>query len=73
MLALVNFGEANAQVTAAGQKVEDDLKLVADATLHQAETARLQAVAAHELPPLREAEANAGSELQKLVLARENA
>ncbi len=71
LLALVNFGEANAQVTAAGQKVEDDLKLVADATLHQAETARLQAVAAHELPPLREAEANAGSELQKLVLARE--
>ena len=71
LLALVNFGEANAQVAAAGQKVEDDLKLVADATLHQAETARLQAVAAHELPPLREAEANAGSELQKLVLARE--
>ncbi|MEW6436095.1 MAG: chromosome segregation protein SMC [Pseudomonadota bacterium] len=71
LLALVNFREANAQVAAAAEKVDNDLKRVADVTLHQAETARLQAVAAHELPPLREAEANAGSDLQKLVLARE--
>ncbi len=71
LLALVNFREANAQVAAAEAKAEADFKLVADTTLHQAETARLQAVAAHELPPLREAEAAAGSELQKLLLARE--
>jgi chromosome segregation protein len=71
LLALVNFSEANAHVAAAEQKASAELTRVADATLHQAETARLQAVAAHELPPLREAEAAAGSELQKLVLARE--
>ncbi|MGH6679826.1 MAG: chromosome segregation protein SMC, partial [Bradyrhizobium sp.] len=33
--------------------------------------ARLQAVAAYELPPLRDAEQAAASELQKLILARE--
>jgi chromosome segregation protein len=37
----------------------------------QAETARLQGIAAHDLPALREAEATAGGELQKLVVARE--
>ncbi|WP_297297832.1 chromosome segregation protein SMC [uncultured Methylovirgula sp.] len=71
LLALVNFREANAQVGTAAEKAEADLKRVADVTLHQAETARLQAVAAHQLPPLREAEAQAGGELQKLMLARE--
>ena len=71
LLALVNYTEATAHLAAAERKLEADLQKLAADTLRQAETARLQAVAAHELPPLREAEAAAGSDLQKLLLARE--
>jgi chromosome segregation protein len=69
--ALVNHREASAALAAAEHKLETDLLGLAEETRRQAEMARLQAVAAHELPPLRDAEQGAASELQKLVLARE--
>lgn len=43
---------------------------VAEATRLQGEAARAAAVAAHELPPLREADAVAAATLQRLTLAR---
>lgn len=69
--ALVNHREATAALAGAERKLESDLLAVAEQTLRQAEMARRQAIAAHELPPLREAEQTAAGELQKLVLARE--
>ncbi len=69
--ALVNHRDASAALAAAERKLEADLLGLAEETRRQAEMARLQAVAAHELPPLREAEQAAAGELQKLVLARE--
>jgi chromosome segregation protein len=54
-----------------GSKLEAALLDVAEKTRAQAEAARLQALAAHELPELRSVEAEANSDLQKLVLARE--
>ncbi len=69
--ALVSHHEATDSLASAERKLEADLLAVAEETRRQAETARLQAVAAHELPPLREAEQAAAGELQKLVLARE--
>jgi chromosome segregation protein len=71
LLALINHSEATAHLAAAERKLEIDLKKLAEDTLQQAETGRRQAMIAHELPTLREAEAAAGNELQKLVLARE--
>jgi len=71
LLALVNYTDATAHLGTAQRKFEADLKKLAEDMLRQAETARQQAVAAHELPPLREAESAAGSDLQKLMLARE--
>ncbi|TAL80959.1 MAG: chromosome segregation protein SMC, partial [Beijerinckiaceae bacterium] len=69
--ALVNHREAGAALAAAEHKLEADLVVLADETGRQAEMARLQAVAAYELPPLRDAEQAAAADLQKLVLARE--
>ncbi len=69
--ALVNHRDASTALAAAERKLEADLLALAEETRRQAETARLQAVAAHELPPLRETEQAAAGELQKLVLARE--
>ena len=63
--------EAARALQSAESKLEADLRDVAEKTRAQAEAARLQAIAAHELPQLRDTEAEAGSELQRLVLARE--
>ncbi len=71
LLAFVNLNEATAQLGAAERKLDADLKKLAENTLRQAEAARRQAAVAGELPALREAEAAAGTELQKLLLARE--
>jgi chromosome segregation protein len=71
LLALIHHTNAQENLTASERKLEADVREVAERTLLQAETARLQGIAAHELPPLREAEAKAGAELQKLILARE--
>ncbi|MCI0599419.1 MAG: chromosome segregation protein SMC, partial [Beijerinckiaceae bacterium] len=71
LLALVNHTEAARALEAAESKFQENLLEVAEKTRAQAEAARLQALAAHELPELRGAEAAANSSLQKLVLARE--
>ncbi|HTJ02299.1 MAG TPA: chromosome segregation protein SMC [Methylovirgula sp.] len=69
--ALVNHRESTQALANAEQKLEADLLRLAEETKQQAETTRLQAIAAHELIPLREAEQTTGAALQKLVLARE--
>ena len=71
LLALINRMEATKALYAAERKLEADVRDVAEKTMAQAEAAKLQAIAAHELPALRNHEAEAGSELQRLVLARE--
>jgi chromosome segregation protein len=71
LLALINHTEAERALEAAGSKLETALLEVAERTRAQAEAARLQALAAEVLPQLRGAEAEANSDLQKLVLARE--
>ncbi|TDR93774.1 chromosome segregation SMC family protein [Enterovirga rhinocerotis] len=48
----------------------EDVRAVADATTSQAEAARLEAVAAHEVGPLREAQGAASAALRRLVQAK---
>ncbi len=71
LLALINHTEATRALQGAESKLESGLLEVAERTRAQAEAARLQALAAEELPQLRGAEAEANSGLQKLILARE--
>jgi len=71
LLALIHHKNAQDNLTASERKLEADIREVAERTLAQAEAARVQAIAAHDLPALREAEAQVGGELQKLNLARE--
>jgi len=71
LLALIHHTDAQTHLTASERKLEADVREVAERTLLQAETARLQGIAAHDLPALRDAEAQARGELQKLVIARE--
>ena len=65
----IGYTEAQGQAAAVEQQAADDLKAVADRTREQTETATAQAVAAHALPALREAEAAAAAALQRLVHA----
>jgi chromosome segregation protein len=69
--ALINYRAASEQLAQAERKLEQDTAAVAERTLEQAATAREQALAAHELPPLREKEAEAGAALHRLVAARD--
>jgi chromosome segregation protein len=71
LLALIHRTEAAKALQLAESKLEEGLRDVAEKTRAQAEAARLQAIAAHELPQLRSIEAEVGGELQRLVLARE--
>ncbi len=71
LLALVHHAEATQALAAAERKLATDKESVVERTRQQAEAARLQAVAAHELQGLHEAEVTASAELQKLVAARE--
>ncbi len=71
LLALIHHTDAQNNLAASERKLEADVREVAERTRLQAETARFQAIAAHDLPGLREAEAQAGGEMQKLVVARE--
>ncbi|MGB6324584.1 MAG: chromosome segregation SMC family protein, partial [Methylocella sp.] len=71
LLALISQGEAARVLQSAEAKLEADLRDVAERTGAQAETARRQAIAAHELPGLRGIEAEAAAELQGLVVAHE--
>ncbi|MCX7899404.1 MAG: AAA family ATPase, partial [Methylocystis sp.] len=71
LAALVAYQIAAEQLQAANEKLDADQKAVRERTLEQAEAAKLQAVAAHELPRLREREAEAGAALHRLVAARQ--
>jgi chromosome segregation protein len=71
LIALIAFGQARAEAVDAQTLFEANLLDLAERTRVQAETARLQGVAAHALPGLRDAEAQAGAALQRLALARE--
>jgi chromosome segregation protein len=71
LLALIGHREAAGALAEAERRLEADVREVAERTLAQAEAARLQALAAAELPGLRDAEGRAGAALHRLVLARE--
>jgi chromosome segregation protein len=71
LLALINHTEATRALELAQSKLQNDLLDVAEKTRTQAEAAKLQALAAHELPGLRNVETEASGALQRLVLARE--
>ncbi len=67
----IGFTLARDQAAVADRALEAETLAVAERTRAQAEAARHQAIAAHALPPLREAEAAAAAALQRLTLARE--
>ncbi|MHB2166946.1 chromosome segregation SMC family protein [Alsobacter sp. R-9] len=72
LILYIAWRDASEAVLAAERTAEEDLRLVAERTRAQAEAATRQAVAAHELPALRDAEAAAAAALQRLVMARES-
>ena len=71
LAAFIAHRQASEQLRAAERKLEEDAKLVEARTLQQAEAARLQAIAAFELPRLRDREAEAGAALHRLIVARD--
>ncbi len=71
LVALVSYQIAADQLRDAARKLEADIVNVQTRTLEQAETAKRQAIAAHELPRLRDKEAEAGAALHRLVAARQ--
>ncbi len=62
---------ANTELAEAEHAKNAAIRLVAERTGEQAEASKRQALAAAELPALREAEARAAAGLQRLVIARE--
>ena len=66
----ISFADAREQAAAAEQQMADNLKAVADLTEEQTRAATAQAVAAHAIPALRQAEAEAAAALQRLTHAR---
>ncbi|QBR69947.1 chromosome segregation protein SMC [Beijerinckiaceae bacterium] len=71
LLALISHTEAASALQSAEARLEADLRDVAEKAKAQVEAAKSQAIAAHELPGLRDIEAETNSALQRLVLARE--
>ena len=71
LIALISFAEASREADEAQHAFETNVVDVAERTRQQAEAARLQALAAHRMPFLRDAEAQAAAALQRLVLARD--
>ncbi len=71
LAALIHYKAATEQLEGAERKAKEDAARVASRTLEQAQTAREQAIAAHELPALRDKEAEAGAALQRLISARD--
>ena len=71
LLLYIGHRTAAGDLHSAEHKLEADIRTVADRTLEQAETARLQAVSAYGLPALRDEEAKVGAVLQRLVMARD--
>ena len=68
-LALIGHREAQAQAGLATAELETANRTVNERALAQAEAAKIQAVAANDLPPLREAEAAAAAALVRLKRA----
>jgi len=68
---LIAWREHEAQFARAQSRLEADVREVAERTRAQGEAARLQAIAAADLPRLRDEEARAGAALHRLVLARD--
>ncbi|WP_375458795.1 chromosome segregation SMC family protein [uncultured Enterovirga sp.] len=69
-LAAAAWLQAERERVAAEEAARADMRVVADRTLAQVEAAKAQAVAAHELGPLREAEAATAAALRRLAQAR---
>ena len=68
---LIAWREHEAAFAEAMRKLDSDLLDVAERTRAQAEAARLQALAAADLPSLREEEARRGAALHRITLARD--
>jgi chromosome segregation protein len=68
---LIAWRDHEAAFADARRRLDADLLEVAERTRAQAEAARLQALAAVALPPLREEEARRGAALHRIALARE--
>jgi chromosome segregation protein len=68
---LIAWREAEAAFAEGAKKLDADLLDVAERTRAQGEAARLQALAAAELPGLREEEARRAAALQRITLARD--
>ena len=68
---LIAWREHEAAFADARRRLDADLLEVAERTRAQGEAARLQALAAAALPPLREEEARRGAALHRIALARE--
>jgi chromosome segregation protein len=71
LLLHIRHRDVSVELAEAEHKLEEDVREVAERTRQQAEGARLQAIAAHALPGLREGEAKAGAALHRLAVARE--
>ncbi|MCC5978307.1 MAG: chromosome segregation protein SMC [Salinarimonas sp.] len=69
-LQLIGYREARTEAVEAENALSAITAEVATRSAEQAEAARLQAIAAHALPGLRDKEAQAAAALQRLVLAR---
>src|SRR5271157_1595003 len=67
---LVAWREHEAQFAEARRRLDANLLEVAERTRAQGEAARLQAIAAADLPALREEEARRGAALHRITLAR---
>jgi chromosome segregation protein len=68
---LIAWREHETAFAEARRRLDADLLEVAERTRAQGEAARLQALAALALPPLREEEARRGAALHRIALARE--
>ena len=68
---LIAWREHETAFAEARRRLDADLLEVTERTRAQAEAARLQALAAAALPPLREEEARRGAALHRIALARE--
>ncbi len=68
---LIAWREAETAFSEAAKKLDADLLDVAERTRAQGEAARLQALAAAELPGLRDEEARRAAALQRIAIARE--
>src|SRR5271157_5175473 len=68
---LIAWRDHEATLAEARRRLDADLLEVAERTRAQAKAARLQALAAADLPPLREEEARRGAALHRIALARE--